>query len=439
MSKNSSKFLVLYLIILSFVSFTMLMPKVTGIMKNVTIDGIITEEEWANADWNISFFLDINNDPDYNNKTNVDGYNSLFLGQDKANLYLALDLKCDRSDNETGEWLGIWLNTNNRTFNGGTEWLGYLNDGAESLITDVEKDQQWNPFTDTIGIETWYLEDDNAYSSTFGEIEGNAENFKYEWRQDFNITSETVGGDHLYRLDFSIDLDDWFPLSEIIDTIQRIEILINTKSNTTIDNHKIIFWYSDGSIPPLTDANQVKDINTGTSYQTDYVMWEKGNMTSDHKFQFSLYGNHTDSFITNLNILNFRLYMNNTNTPLPVGYPFSSIKNYEIEWSFGPSPGNSTDHRMFEISIPKTELEHYKADKELGILVGGYGTMYINGTNWWCFSKVDTYMPYWASSQYNYYKMKGIPSKEKIPGYNFYLIVATIGLISLVLIKKKLK
>lgn len=439
MSKNNFKFLMLSLLILSFVNFATFAPKAAGAMKDVTIDGIITEEEWSNSDWNISFFLDVDNTPDYNGKINVDGNNTLFLGQDKKNIYIALDLKCDRSDNETGEWLGVWLNTNNRSFLGALQWLSYLNDGAESLIHDVEKAQSWDAFADTLGIDLWHLEDDSAYSPIYGEIEGTAQNFNLPLSDDFNITSETVGGDQLYRLDFSIDLDDWFPLPEFFDVLRGIEVLIDSKSNTPIDNHKIIFWYNDGSIPPLTDTNQVKDINTGTSYFSDYVMWGIGNLTSDHKFQFSLYGNHTGSFITNLNKLYFYVHMNATSPPFPINFPYSSIKNYQIAWSFGPSPGNSTDHRMFEISIPKSELEHFKSNRELGIVVGGYGTMYINGTNWWCFSKVDTYMPFTDSSQYNYYKMIGLPSKEKIPGYNYFLIIATIGLISIVLIKKKLK
>jgi len=74
----------------------------------------------------------------------------------------------------------------------------------------------------------------------------------------------------------------------------------------------------------------------------------------------------------------------------------------------------------------------------LGIIVGGYGTMAIVNTNWWCFSKVDSYVPLMDSSQYNYYEMIGIPSKA-IPGFNALLILATIGLISIVLVKKKLK
>ena len=163
-----------------------------------------------------------------------------------------------------------------------------------------------------------------------------------------------------------------------------------------------------------------------------------GNLTDDHIFKFSLFGNNTNPFINNLDELNFKLFLNNSNWAGLVGRPVSSIKNYQIEWGFGVSPGNSTEHRMFEISIPKSELEHYKSNKELGIVVAGYGTLAIVDTNWWCFSKVAHNVPYLESSQYNYYEMKGISSKA-IPGYNTILILAVIGLISIVLVKKKLK
>jgi hypothetical protein len=410
------------------------LPKTSGI----GIDGIITEDEWSNADWNISFYLDVNNTADWNGKINVDGNNTMYLGQDRSNLYIALDLCCDRSDNTTGEWVGVWLNTINRSFSGYTEWMGYLNDGAESLVHNVETDQPWDPFLDYISGYTQYLEYDSAYTSIYGETEGDWGNFQYIWRDDFNITSELVSIDHVYRLDFSIDLDDWFPYSEVFDVIQGMEVDVRTKSNITIDNHDIIFWYSDGSKPPMTDSDQVKPLNKGTSYQTDAISYGMGNLTTDHKFKFSLFGNHTNPFMINLDILNFAFFLNASNWAGLVGRPLSSIKNYQIEWGFGVSPGNSTDHRMFEISIPKSELERYKSNRELGIVVGGYGTMAIIGTNWWVFSNVSHYIPYLESSQYNYYKMIGIPSKA-IPGYNLMLILAVIGLISIVLVKMRPK
>lgn len=407
--------------------------------SSVGIDGIITETEWSNADWNISFYLDVNNTADWNGKINVDGNNTMYIGQDSSNLYIALDLWCDRSDNVTGEWVGLWLNTNNRTFTGYTEWMDYLNDGVESLIHNVETDQPWDPFTNYVANYVQYIKDNSTYTSIYGETEGNWGNFQYFWRDDFNITSALVGSDHLYRIDFSIDLDDWFPYYEVFDVLQGMEVWLNTKSNITIDNHDIIFWYSDGSMPPMTDSNQVKPLNTGTSYQLNTISYGMGNLTADHEFKFSLYGNHTNPFMINLDILHFKIFLNESNWAGIVGSPLSSIKNYQIEWGFGASPGNSTDHRMFEISIPKSELEHYKSDQELGIVVGGYGTMAITGTNWWCFSKVDYYIPYLNSSQYNYYEMIGIPSTG-ISGYNTTLIFATIGLISIIfVVKKKVK
>jgi len=410
------------------------LPKIASI----TIDGIITEEELSNVDWNITFYLDINNTADWNGKINVDGNNTMHLGRDGSNLYIALDLWCDRSNNETDEWLGVWLNTMNRTFSGYTEWMNYLNDGAESLVHSVELDQAWDPFEDT--IDNWFqsLEDDDASSTIYGETEGTWYNFQYSWHDDFNITSELIGSEHLYRMDFSIDLDDWFPYYEVYDVLQGIEVWVASKSNITIDNHNIIFWYNDGTIPLITDKDQVKALNTGTSYQTDVTNYKLGNVTADHKFQFSLFGNHTDAFTLNLDVLNFWISLNDTNSVGLVGMPVSSIKNYQIDWGFGPSPANSTDHRMFEISIPTSELERYKSYKELGIIVGGYGTMAIVGTNWWVFSKVNTYIPYLDSSLYNYYEMKGTPPKA-IPGYSSILMLAILGLVSIFAMKIKVK
>ncbi|MFW9943140.1 MAG: hypothetical protein ACFFFT_19030, partial [Candidatus Thorarchaeota archaeon] len=151
MKSRKLKLILISLIITNLALFgTVIIPKNNNTplpkTSSVTIDGTITETEWSDADWNISFYLDINNTADWNGKINVDGNNTMYLGQDRSNLYIALDLWCDRSDNSTGEWVGVWLNTINRTFNDITEWMGYLNDGAESLVHNVETDQPWDPF-----------------------------------------------------------------------------------------------------------------------------------------------------------------------------------------------------------------------------------------------------------------------------------------------------
>lgn len=446
MSSYKGKLLVLSLILINLFGVCILPGqsinsglKSSSTMSDVIIDGNITKTEWANAEWNITFYLDIDNTPDSLGQINVDGNNSLYLGRDSQHLYIALDLWCDRSYNETGEWVGVWLNTNKRVFTNSTDWLKYINDGTESLLYDVEYDQRWLFYTNAIGDYTMYLTDDSDYNPIFGEIEGTSYNFQHTWRDDFNITSELVGTDQIYRLDFSVDLDEYLTLPGEIEVLQELEIDMNSKSNTTIDSHKIILWYNNGSFPPLTDTNQVKDLNTGTSYISDVIPYGLGNLTTDKKLQFSLYGNHTDPFMINLNQLHLNIYRNMTNYAGPVNVPYSSINTYEIEWDFGPSPFNSTDHRMFEIAIPTSELEGYKSYKDLGIVVGGYGTMMFKGTNYWCFSEIDTWIPYDDSSDYKYYNMGGTRPKAFIPGYNLYFIMGILCVISLILIRKRLK
>ncbi|GAH09586.1 unnamed protein product, partial [marine sediment metagenome] len=64
-----------------------------------------------------------------------------------------------------------------------------------------------------------------------------------------------------------------------------------------------------------------------------------------------------------------------------------------------------------EFSIPKSELEHYDSNEELGIIIGGYGTLgYINGSNFWVFSTIDYRQYIEDNSYYNYYNMKGVES-----------------------------
>ncbi|MFX0041942.1 MAG: hypothetical protein ACFE8L_03420 [Candidatus Hodarchaeota archaeon] len=446
MSSYKGKLLVSSLILISLFSVCIVPGqsdnsglKTSSTMADVIIDGNITKTEWTNAEWNISFYLDIDNTPDSLGQINVDGNNSLYLGRDSQHLYIALDLWSDRSYNQTGEWVGVWLNTKNREFTNSSDWLEYINDGTESLLYDVEYDRRWVFYSNDIGIYTVYLTDDSDYSPVFGEIEGSSYNFQYTWRPDFNITSELVGSDQIYRLDFSIDLDKYLILPGEIDVLQELEIRINSKSNTTIDSHKIILWYNDGSIPPLTDTNQVIDLNTATSYLWDTIPYGLGNLTTDKKLQFSLFGNHTDAFVTNFNQIYLRINRNMTNYAGPVDVPYSSINTYEIAWDFGPSVGNSSDHRMFEIAIPTSELEGYKSYKDLGIIVGGYGTMLFKGTNYWCFSEIDTWLPYDDSSDYKYYNMGGTRPKAFIPGYNLYFIMGILGVISLILIKNRSK
>ena len=97
---------------------------------------------------------------------------------------------------------------------------------------------------------------------------------------------------------------------------------------------------------------------------------------------------------------------------------------------------------MFEFSIPKTELELYDSNEELGIIVGGYGTLgYINGSNFWVFSVVDYCQHVEDSSYYKYYDMKGLtlPPESTISGYSVFLLIGVISICSVIIAKKKFK
>ena len=251
--------------------------------------------------------MDIDNNPDYGGDINVDGYNYLYLGKDENNTYFALDLCSDQSYNGTGEWLGIWLNTYNREFDSYKEWDDYLNDGTESLIYNIEENQVWTFLSNEMTDYWFYINDDTEYSPWYGSTEGNYTNLRYQWHgestDDFNITSEAFGLDNIYWINFSIDINNWAFFPEIRNTLSDITIYLRSKVNTSISEQKMIFWNSDGTLPALDDPQQVKPFNTGTTLIQDQFNYGLGNLTADHKLQFSLFGNNTDPFKTQINFI----------------------------------------------------------------------------------------------------------------------------------------
>ncbi|MGD9397132.1 MAG: hypothetical protein PVJ05_11935, partial [Candidatus Thorarchaeota archaeon] len=96
-----------------------------------------------------------------------------------------------------------------------------------------------------------------------------------------------------------------------------------------------------------------------------------------------------------------------TNIAMNTVQPYASIRNYDIAWAFGPTENNASDHRSFEIRIPKSELEGYETETDLGIIVGGYGTLASwPGTHNWVFSNgVHTGIPEESNVNYHYYSM----------------------------------
>jgi len=415
-------------------------PKSSGStpMEGVIVDGTITEAEWDGLDWKVPFFLDID---DAGNPPDTDGYNYLYLGEDLSNLYVGLDLCSDKTGGTTGEWISVWLNTNNRSFSDNLAWESYYDDGIESLVYNVEQSQEYDFISNVVGGASMRVNDDSEYTAIYGGIDGTVTHIDNLNGVFMNVTAEYIGGYYVSIVEFTVDVLKWF--NEFFDDIfvehiVGIEFQIYTQANGTISEHQLYLAYRDGSVDP-SDSDQVRNLSTTTSLEVVQFDYGVGNLSINHEMKFVLYANDTSPFMTQIDSLHLTYYANQSNSVATVTYPYTSINNYDIEWSFGPSANNASNHRMYEIRIPKSELEHYDPDEELGIQVGGYGTMSFPGKMYWVFSTTDVNLLSYLSSRYLYYDMAGCetPPDPGIPGYNMYLLLSVIGFTSFLLIRKK--
>ncbi|MHA1915413.1 MAG: hypothetical protein ACW97V_13715 [Promethearchaeota archaeon] len=419
------------------------LPKTSGTtpMQNVVIDGVINEAEWADKDWKIQFYLNID---DAFNPPDKDGYNYMYLGEDLTNFYVGLDLVSDQTGDPTDEWVGIWLVTNNRTFDTLTTWAGFLDNGIESLLHDVENDQVFPFFRNqvTTPYGGYDVNNDGEFNAVHGTPQGDHTDFDEFSGSTFDISSELTTGDHLTQLDFSVDTKEWFPLFPEIyaDAINEIKLQIECRSNVTINDHKVVFWYNDGTVN-LDDPQQAKSINSGTVSTPEIIDYGIGNLSSDHIMKFSIMGNNSAPFETRFEQVEFTIRYNYTNTfGGAMLSAYSSVINYDIEWSFGASANNASNHRMFEVKIPKTELEHYNSSAEIGIIVGGYGTMSFPNEVFWVFGEFNNSIRHQQDQNYKYYNMLGIDAPAQspsIPGYYIPTFIALAMVSTYSLIKKQ--
>jgi hypothetical protein len=417
-------------------------PKTSGTapMQNVVIDGEINEAEWADRDWKIKFYLNID---DAFNPPDKDGYNYMYLGEDHTNFYVGLDLCSDQTGDPTGEWVGIWLNVNNRSFDSLTTWASYLDNGIESLLHDVEYDQPLPFFRNQVtGLYGGYdVNNDGEYSATHGTTQGDYTYFDDSFPSLFNISSVLSSGDNLTQLDFSVDIKEWFSLFPDIyaAAVNEMQLSIDCSNSIAIDDHKVVFWYNDGTMDS-TDPLQTRPLNTGTGDLTEIFDYGIANLSSDHIMKFSIMGNNSAPFTTYFQHVEFNIRLNYTNTfGGAMLSAYSSVINYDIQWSFGTSANNASNHRMFEIKIPKTELEHYDADEEIGIIVGGYGTMSFPNEVFWVFGEFNNSIRHQQDWNYKYYDMFGIdapPQSPGIPGFYIPIVIALAMVSTYSLIKR---
>lgn len=346
----------------------------------IVVDGILSPGEWDNAINVTKWYMDA--DPE-----NYDGYNYMYLTEDRDNVYIALDLVSDQTNDEAGEWVGLWLNTNKTINDGFIErdqiWHDSLNKGMESLIYDVDNDQVVPYFVPTAGyteLEYRWFSDLNDFYPIEGTFEGSIDNFNSG--SDNNpaiMTAVWNGTDYVYRLDIEIPVADYYDLFTDLYTPESMAVGINSRisSNVTLNNHYYTIRNSVGDLL-LNNPKQTQSINPGTSYSwVEGIDASRGNYTQDDKVLFSYIGVNDVPFHTNFDEFMLEFWR----TPVSrlangaIQYPYSSINNFDIAWSFGGSANNLTDHRIFEFKLPKTELEGYDQDTDLGLFFAGYGTL----------------------------------------------------------------
>ncbi len=358
----------------------------------ILIDGIISSGEWDNSVNITKWYMDA--DPE-----NYDGYNYMYLTEDRDNVYIALDLVSDQTNDEAGEWVGLWLNTNETVIDDldfmlrDQIWHDALNEGMESLIFDVDNNQVMPYFNYTAGFEQFagfgiktlsgFVDIEGTFEGTIDDVNSGSDS------NPATMTSVWNGTHYVYRLDIEVTISEYFDLFTDMYVDESLAMGINSRisNNVTISEHYYTVRNSTGHLL-LDNPKQTMPINTGTSYEwTEGIEGSRDNYTQDDTVLFSYIGVNDVPFKTNFD----SFFMVFKHTPVSIlgngaiRYPYSTINNFDMARSFGPSQNNASDHRMFEFKIPKSELEGYEQNTDLGLLIGGYGTLtavFPNSHHW---------------------------------------------------------
>jgi hypothetical protein len=375
----------------------------TSSASSIVIDGNLSVNEWTDAVHKIQWFMDA--DP-----SNSDGFNYMYLDEDPYNLYIALDLCSDQTNDSLGEWVGLWLNTNqaaifNPEWNIPLEWEAALNNGIESLLHDVEKEKTI-PFFDDEGAWNTLVERPSDWIVVDGTLTGSQDEIMWDDSSYLNMTSEFNGTHYVYRCDVDVDFYDSFPIFEdlFVEHSFRVRFWLRLLNNATIYEHFLSVSDDLGDLNPDIHL----DMSTGTTEVVNFFDIYRENFTTDSTLRLSMNGVYDAPFNTSFDLMNYEIYYNDTtNIGQRSVYPYATIRDYDIAWAFGPTENNASDHRSFEFKIPKSELEGYEMDTELGIIAGGYGTLASwPGTHRWVFANSKlTGIPEEDSSQYINYSM----------------------------------
>ncbi len=365
------------------------MPLDSTLNLPITIDGFINIGEWGPQirTHKLQYNLDVDNSGD---PANVDGFNYIYTAEDRQNLYVGLDLCSDQTNDITGEWVGLWLLTNSISLdNDWIKWGKNINKGVESLIYNVSGNQIMQ-FSDPILINNILenIDDPEDLIVANGTCSDPISYLSNNFGDYFNVSSISDGTQHVVKLDVVLNASEWFEVfqEEELNAIQNVQVHLRAKHSQNVQSCKLILWdeQNNSPQPPYPNSNQVYALPTSTNFFDIDIFATSGNLSANNLFRFSIWCNNSAAFNTTFDAL--YLFLNKQSGSLSninVHYAYSTIKNFQIVWGFGTSENNASNHRMFEIKIPKSELNEFGSTSEYKLLVGGYGTMSFYNTNYW--------------------------------------------------------
>jgi hypothetical protein len=433
-----------------FLSISILLPintkgniEIQNAMKSVDIDGNIEGGEWNDADWyNVPFYLDVNN-----TEGDKDGMNYISIGEDQDNIYISLDMCSDQTEYTDEEWLGLWLDTNKTYFENIEDWEGLLNNGAEDLLYDAKNGQELPMFLDDLKTTFHYLDSSDSIHTTFGIQEGDYTDLFSDSSGTFSLTStnESDPSKQEFVCNFVVNMSTWSVFwNEYKDEINSMNLEISTNINTTeIDDLRTVIGEKAYPIYPY---------DGGFLFNATTIPIGLGNITEDNLLPFSIYGSNSSSsgqFKLSIGSVKFRINVSSWNRPTDSIYSHTSLNNYEIKKGFHSSANCDEKHRMFEISIPKTELELYDANNSLGIFIAGQGTVSLENDGAWHLGASGSDLFPYSDNSYIYFEMMGdaTPSEKSIWDVileNLIIIGSAIisiifGILGIAIIRKRKK
>jgi hypothetical protein len=386
------------------------------------IDGVIEKKEWMRSSYyNIPFYLDVNNDLDLvENKSNVDGWNYLSVAEDDDYYYIAVDLCSDRTNNKEGEWISFQLANRLPDTEGSKLAFSALEDyGYEYFFYNVSDDSVFeHEYIPGFLTSNYYdipiVPETDLVEVLRGNVSGDYYDFWTNYdNKNFTGTSKFYDPQGIWLngsfldIHFGINITEKFPDEEIstfmaslIDMDLRYVLKPNLSASIVAnwgDPAVMYFGVAEhGGMPGnISDLGYV-------GFETEIFLPSAdsiyiGGVNLDHNkinastgmFYFSIRGwndadpsNPTD-FEVQFDKLSLKF---TTDTFGAILGNTIATGNYDIAYSYGPSENCIENHRQFEFKMAKAEFPVLD-DEILYLIIGGYGTMALENSNYWLYPK----------------------------------------------------